>query len=151
MNLYDSARVVADPTALDGAAIAIRGDSGVWAIQLKLDKLPRDGRWDLYASVRVPEGGSAGGAGAAAVRVGAYPPMTLHTDTPARALDDARFEWLPVPGGPFAYDADHEKGIYVHGVGFARGQSVRVGTFIAIRHGAPGGAPPPGPPTGNAS
>ncbi|AWV05329.1 DUF4838 domain-containing protein [Burkholderia sp. JP2-270] len=151
VNLYDSARMVADPAALDGAAIAIRGYSGVWAIQLKLDKLPRDGRWDLYASVRVPEGGAAGGAGDAAVRVGAYPPMTLRIDTPARTLDDARFGWLPVPGGPFAYDTDHEKGIYVHGVGFARGQSVRVGAFIAIRHGAPGGALPSVPLKGNAS
>ncbi|AZQ53085.1 DUF4838 domain-containing protein [Burkholderia cenocepacia] len=147
VNLYDSARMVADPGSLDGAAIAIRGDSGAWAIQLKLDKLPRDGRWDLYVSVRVPEGG---GTGAAAVRVGAYPPMTLRTDTPARTLDDTQFRWLPVPGGPFAYDADHEKGVYVHGVGFARGQSVRVGAFVAIRHRAPDGAPPPVPLKGNA-
>ncbi|WP_176322545.1 DUF4838 domain-containing protein [Burkholderia vietnamiensis] len=147
VNLYDSARMVADAAAPEGAAIAIRGDSGVWAIQLKLDKLPRDGRWDLYASVRLPERG----ASAAAVRVGAYPPMTLHTDTPAGMLDDAQFRWLPVPGGPFVHDVDHERGIYVHGVGFAHGQSVRVGAFVAIRHRAPDGAQPPAPPKGSAS
>ncbi|CAN0627628.1 Glycosyl hydrolase family 67 N-terminus [Burkholderia multivorans] len=133
-NLYDSARVIADPLAPDGSAISVRGDAMVWAVQLKLDKLPRDGKWDLFVAARVSDG--AGAAPAGAVRVGAYPPMTLRRDTPARTLPRSGYQWLSVPGGPFAYGVDHEKGIYVHGVGLARGQNVLVGPFIAIRHGA---------------
>ncbi|ANB75646.1 hypothetical protein AYM40_25225 [Paraburkholderia phytofirmans OLGA172] len=134
LNLYDSARVVTDTEAAHGGAVSLRGDSEAWAVQLKFDKLPRGGNWDLFAEVRVPDATLA--PPAAAIRVGAYPPMTRRIDTPVRALPGSAYGWLPVPGGPFSYGTDHERGAYVHGVGFAKGQTLLIDRFVAIRHDA---------------
>ncbi|MFM0737931.1 DUF4838 domain-containing protein [Paraburkholderia xenovorans] len=134
LNLYDSARVVSDTEAAQGGAVSLRGDSGAWAVQLKFDKLPHEGQWDLFAEVRVPDAALA--PAGSAIRVGAYPPMTRRTDTPVRALPGSAYRLLPVPGGPFAYTFDHERGVYVHGVGLAKGQAVLIDRFIAIRHDA---------------
>ncbi|WP_160312475.1 DUF4838 domain-containing protein [Caballeronia mineralivorans] len=128
LNIYSSARIVADATASDGAAIRMPGDSSVWAAQLKLDKLPREGKWDLFVDVRVAGGGEGG------VRVGSYPPMDRFEQVPASALNRGRYQSISVPGGPFVFESDHEKGVYVQAVDMKAGDAVFVDRVVAVRH-----------------
>lgn len=128
LNIYSSARIVADATASDGAAIRIPGDSSVWAAQFKLDKLPREGKWDLFVDVRVAGGGEGG------VRVGSYPPMDRFEQVPASALNRGGYQSISVPGGPFVFESDHEKGVYVQAVDMKAGDAVFVDRVVAVRH-----------------
>jgi len=134
LNLYDSARIVADSEAVRGGAVSLGGDSQAWGVQLKFDKLPREGNWDLFVEVRTPDAALV--PPAAAIRVGAYPPMTRRIDTPVSTLSGTAYGWLAVPGGPFSYSTDHERGVYVHGLGFAKGQRFLIDRFVAVRHDA---------------
>jgi hypothetical protein len=104
------------------------GDSSVWAAQLKLDKLPREGKWDLFVDVRVAGGGEGG------VRVGAYPPMDRFEQVPASALNRGGYQSISVPGGPFVFESDHEKGVYVQAVDMKAGDAVFVDRVVAVRH-----------------
>ena len=114
-NRYDSARIVQDAAASDGAAVRMIGNSSTWAVQFKLDKLPKQGEWDVYASVRVDgEGAQEKDPG---VRIGSSPPMGLFNTGLVGALGKGRYEWIKVPGGPFRHDPDHGKSIYVQGPG----------------------------------
>ncbi|WP_414718690.1 DUF4838 domain-containing protein [Trinickia sp.] len=132
LNLYGSARIVADSAASDGAAVRMDGNSSVWAVQFKFDQLPHDGTWDLFVSLRV-DGERRSGDGAF-VRVGAYPPMTLFNQVPASELTEPNYREIPVPGGPFAFQFDHEKGVYVQPIGLNSTDVVFVDRIIAIRH-----------------
>jgi hypothetical protein len=127
LNMYSTAHIVGDSSSSDGAAISMRGDSPVWAVQLKFDKLPRDGQWDLYVDAKVT-GGSAGD-----IRIGSYPPMNRFEDYNAAALEGSRFQRLQVPGGPFGYSFDHSKGVYVQATGMSSNQFILIDRFIAVR------------------
>jgi len=129
LNIYSSARIVADAAASDGAAIRMPGDSSVWAVQLKFDKLPREGKWDLFVDVRV-----AGAAGGGSVRVGSYPPMDRFKQVSASTLNQGAYQSIPVPGGPFVFESDHEKGVYVQAVDMKAGDAVFVDRIVAVRH-----------------
>lgn len=129
LNIYSSARIVADAAASDGAAIRMPGDSSVWAVQLKFDKLPREGKWDLFVDVRV-----AGAAGGGSVRVGSYPPMDRFKQVSASTLNQGTYQSIPVPGGPFVFESDHEKGVYVQAVDMKAGDAVFVDRIVAVRH-----------------
>ncbi len=130
-NRYESARIVQDAAASDGAAIRMNGASSTWAVQFKLDKLPKQGDWDLYASVRVDaEGAQDKDIGA---RVGFSPPMGLFNTSPVGALGGGRYQWIKVPGGPFRYDPDHGKGVYIQGPGGKSVKYVYVDRLIAVR------------------
>ncbi len=132
VELYSSAKIVADPHASDGAAVKMQGDASDWAMQLKFDKLPRDGKWDLYAYVRTD--GAEGAKPAGNVRVGSYPPMNRFTEANAATLADGNYHSVVVPGGPFSYNADHEQGVYVQADGMPAGSNVYIDRVIAIRH-----------------
>ena len=132
LDLYDSAHIVADATASDGAASCMRGNSSIWAVQFKFDNLPREGLWDLYVSIRVnaePRANSQGG-----VRVGSYPPMTLFSYVPGAALEGSDYHEIRVPGGPFAYGTDHDRGVYVQAANLGSNDQVCVDRVFAIRH-----------------
>jgi hypothetical protein len=130
-NRYDSARIVQDAAASDGAAARMNGNSSTWAVQFKLDKLPKQGAWDVYASVRVDgEGAQEKDVG---VRVGFSPPMGLFNAGLAGALGNGRYQLIKVPGGPFRHDPDHGKGIYIQAPATKTVKYVYVDRLIAVR------------------
>jgi hypothetical protein len=111
VNRYDSALITSDPAASDGAAIRMKGSSSTWAVQLKLDKLPEQGEWEVYADVRVEA--EAGHEGEPGARVGAAPPMSLFNTEKIGVLSDGAYHLVKVPGGPHRFSADHAKSLYV--------------------------------------
>jgi hypothetical protein len=129
LNLYSSARIVEDAVASDGAAIRVPGNSSSWAVQLKFDKLPREGKWDLFVDVRVVSGSGGG-----SLRVGSYPPMDRFQQVAASELNGGTYRSIPVPGGPFVFESDHEKGVYVQAVGLNASDAVFVDRVVAVRH-----------------
>jgi hypothetical protein len=133
-NRYDAARIVPDDAASDGAAIRMNGNSSVWAMQFKLDKLPTTGRWDLYAAVRVDA--AAGHDAALGLRVGSAPPMNVFNTATVGLLNDGRYHFVKVPGGPFAFSANHEKSIYIQppNAGFVK--YIYLDNLVAVRAGA---------------
>jgi hypothetical protein len=132
LNLYGSARIVADTASSDGAAVRMSGDSPVWAVQFKFDKLPREGKWDLFVSLRVSAAGKS--SDAAGVRVGSSPPMSRFQQVSASSLNRASYQSIRVPGGPFVFGSDHEKGVYVQAADMAAGDAIFVDRIVAIRH-----------------
>lgn len=130
-NRYDSARIVQDSKASDGAAVRINGNSSTWAIQFKLDKLPKEGRWDLYADVRVDA--TSGHDREEGVRVGAYPPMGIFNGSSMDALNTGTYQLIKVPGGPFRHDPDHGKGMYVQAPNQEYIKYVYVDRLVAVR------------------
>jgi Domain of unknown function (DUF4838)/Glycosyl hydrolase family 67 N-terminus len=129
--LFGRARTVADPAANDGAAAGIRYTSDGWSVQMKLDRLPQDGAWDLIASVRtIPEAGLNSNA---AVAIGSHPPMACRVEVPARAIEDGSYHFVKVPGGPFRYSLDHERLIYFQPLSDDGAAEIRIDRIIALR------------------
>jgi len=133
VNRYDSARIVQDGMASDAAAARMNGDSSTWAVQFKLDKLPKEGQWELYADVRVDA--EAGHTQEDGLRVGAYPPMGSFTAVSVGALSDGHYHPIKIPGGPFHYDPDQGKGVYVQAVSQKYLKYVYVDRLIAVQVG----------------
>jgi hypothetical protein len=111
-NLYDNAHIVADAGASDGAAVVLDGRNAGWNVQLKLDKLPKSGKWWVYASVR-SEGD--GGRGPVA-HLGSAPPMSCFSAIDGSSAQGASYHWFEVPGGAHQYSTDHDKSLYVAAV-----------------------------------
>jgi len=130
-NLYDTALIVPDNAASDGAAARMNGNSSTWAVQFKLNKLPKQGSWELYASVRVDA--AANHDKEAGVRVGSSPPMGLFNTGLVGALNDGQYHLVKAAGGPFHYDTDQSKGIYVQAPGGKYVKHIYVDRFIAVR------------------
>lgn len=130
-NRYDSARIVQDSKASDGAAVRIRGNSSTWAVQFKLDKLPKDGEWDLYADVRVDA--TSGHDREEGARVGAYPPMSVFKGSPVGELNTGIYQLIKVPGGPFRHDPEHGRGMYVQAPNQKYIKYVYVDRLVAVR------------------
>ena len=130
-NRYESAQIVQDKAASDGAAARMNGDSSSWAVQFKLDKLPKQRRWELYASIRVDA--AANHDKDVGVKVGSYPPMGLFNQQLIGDLNDGQYHLIKVPGGPFHYDTDQGKGIYVQAPGAKYVKYVYVDRLIAVR------------------
>ena len=132
-NRYDTASIVSDDAASDGAAIRMNGHSSVWATQMKLDKLPVSGQWDLYADVRVDA--ESGHDQAVAVHVGSAPPMSLFNTAQVGTLNDGHYHLVKVPGGPFSFSTNHEKSIYIQPPAQPFVKYVYVDRLIAVRAG----------------
>ncbi len=99
------AKVVPDALAADGGAASLPGNTPHWGIQYKLDYLPPEGRWKLYASVRVDPG--EGAYDATVVTFGVHP-------GPSRAIKmkevaDGKYHTFELPG---AYINDAGRGLW---------------------------------------
>ncbi len=129
-NRYYGAMIVEDVAASDGAAVRMPGNSGAWSVQFKLDKLPADGSWDLYVALRADSTGNVGSD--AFARVGSYPPMNRFVAA-RRANGHLQYQYVKVPGGPFAREINHEKGVYVQALRAAGVSSVLVDRVVAVR------------------
>jgi hypothetical protein len=110
-NQYGSSGIVADPAASDGASARILGSDPTWAVQIKLDKLPKTGCWDMYVDIRAD--GDQSRANDNAILVGSYPPFGNFVGVKLGDLNDDRYHSVKVPGGPFAYTENYERGIYI--------------------------------------
>jgi len=132
-NLYGRARIVPDPQASDAAAARIPGNERAWAIHLKLDRLPGEGRWDLYARVRI-DAPSRSGHDFAAI-LGAYPGARASSRLDAARLGDGNYTDILIPGGPFIMTKDHAKGIYIQVGRGASSDALLVDRIFALRHG----------------
>jgi Domain of unknown function (DUF4838)/Glycosyl hydrolase family 67 N-terminus len=132
--LFGRAETVADEAASDGAAASIRYSSDGWSVQMKLDRLPEHGDWDLVASVRtIPQPGSGPNA---AVAIGSHPPMTCQVIVPARDLEGP-YHFVKAPGGPFRYSRDHERFVYFQPISDEGSMEVRIDRIIALRSDTP--------------
>ncbi|HUW28385.1 MAG TPA: DUF4838 domain-containing protein [Sulfuriferula sp.] len=130
-NRYESAQIVQDKAASDGAAARMKGDSSTWAVQFKLDKLPKEGQWELYASIRTDA--AANHDKDVGAKVGYSPPMGLFNPGLIGNLNDGQYHLIKVPGGPFRYDTDQGKGIYVQAPSAKYVKYVYVDRLIAVR------------------
>lgn len=130
-NRYGSARIVQDRKASDGAAVRMNGNSSIWAVQFKLDKLPKEGQWDLYVDVRVDA--ASGHDREEGVRVGAYPPMGVFSGSSLGALNAGIYQLIKVPGGPFRHDPDHGRGMFVQASNQKYINHVYVDRLVAVR------------------
>jgi hypothetical protein len=110
-NRYNGAGIVADPVASDGASARMLGSDPTWAVQIKLDKLPKTGCWDLYVDIRAD--GDSSRANDNATRVGSYPSFGNFIEVKLGEFKDNRYHSVKVPGGPFSYTENFEEGIYV--------------------------------------
>jgi len=133
VNRYHTARIVADPLASDGAAVRMDGKHSTWAMQLKLEKLPQEGLWEVYADLRVEA--APGHEGDLAVRVGSAPPMNRFEAVKTGDVADGKYHLVKVPGGPFRFEVNHEKSIYLQAAAKEYIQYVYLDRFVMIRTG----------------
>jgi hypothetical protein len=49
-------------------------------------------------------------------------------------LNRGGYQSISVPGGPFVFESDHEKGVYVQAVDMKAGDAVFVDRVVAVRH-----------------
>ncbi|MES5048085.1 DUF4838 domain-containing protein [Rhizobium nepotum] len=120
--------IVADPLASDGAAIALDRSKPGWNTQLKFDKLPKSGKWWLYAAIRV--GGTMKNEKVA--NLGAAPPMSCFDTIGGDQLVADKYFWFQVPGGPFSYTADHARSIYLAPLSGPEGSKVLIDRIVAL-------------------
>jgi hypothetical protein len=59
--------------------------------------------------------------------------MTLFERVSVGALNDGRYHFVRIPGGPFGYDADHSKGVYVQAPNAKYVQYVYVDRIVAVK------------------
>lgn len=120
--------IVADPLASDGAAIALDRSSSGWNTQLKFHNLPREGEWWVYLAVRT---NTAMGSEAVA-RIGSAPPLGCYVSVTGSEIPETGYTWIEVPGGPFAYSADHALSLYAQPMAGPSGQAVLVDRAAAV-------------------
>jgi len=98
-------KIVQDPKASDSAAAKVTGSTNAWAIQLPNLNLPREGKWTLYANVRIDPG--TGSAGDTAFRYGIYHPTNgVSTKMDYAQVADGEYHWVELPG-TYEYDPDN--------------------------------------------
>lgn len=129
-NRYGATSIVADPKASDGAAARIPPGKKGWLIQYKFDRLPADGKWDLYVALRPKNDDAVGDATYA--NVGSYPPMNRYTAVRS-VHGDSGYQYIKVPGGPFNREVNHETGIYIQSQTGKDTSAVLVDRIVAVR------------------
>ncbi|MBP1991710.1 DUF4838 domain-containing protein [Paenibacillus eucommiae] len=97
-------KMVQDPKASDSAAARVTGSTNAWAIQLPNLNLPREGKWTLYANVRIDPG--TGTAGDTAFRYGiSHPTKGVSASMDYAQVADGEYHWVALPG---LYEYDPE-------------------------------------------
>ena len=132
INLY-GAQLVADALASDGAAVRFSPKLGGWNAQFRLYKLPREGRWDVYAAIRIDRGKATDEQ--VALNVGKAPPMNHIQPVTVGELGDGKYHWVKCIGSPMGFEQDYGPGPSVY---FQPRKGVTDGIFVdrivAVRH-----------------
>jgi len=123
--------IVPDPLASDGGTVRMGGDVGAPLIQLKHHKLPLEGRWDIYAEVRVDAEGAS--PEDVAFNIGTYPPQNGGTGIKVGQLKQGSYTLIKAPGGPFAYDQDDGSITFIRGGGSKNIKAISIDRFIFVR------------------
>jgi hypothetical protein len=124
-------KTVADPAASDGAAIRLDGNNTVWAAQFRRFKLPREGKWDLYMSVRVD--GAKDDDSLPAVNVGSSPPMGQFNSGTVGELSTGEYKWIKVAGSPMTFREEDEQIVYIQPCKDVT-KYIYMDRLVAIRH-----------------
>ena len=93
--LIYAGNLVGDSKASDRVAVRLRGNTDIWGIQMRLDSLPPDGQWKLYAVVRIDPG--SGTKQDRAMSLGVHPggaPIHLKRAD----LGDGQYHTIELPG-----------------------------------------------------
>ncbi len=93
--IVEGGGIVADKLASDGGAATLPGNKAIWGIQLKLDYLPPEGQWKLYASVRIDPG--EGADDETAMTFGVYPPFGNHRTVKVKEVADGQYHTFEFP------------------------------------------------------
>jgi len=122
---------VQDPKASDNAAARVRGTTNAWAIQILDSNLPKEGKWKIYASVRIDPGN--GAPGDKAFEYGIYPPNTDVSRKNISEFSDGEYHFVEFPS-LYEYDPT----IFDHGIWIAPPNSqaieyLYVDRIIAVR------------------
>ncbi|MFA4943710.1 MAG: DUF4838 domain-containing protein [Lentisphaeria bacterium] len=125
--------IVPDAVASDGATVRMGGDVGAPYIQLKHHKLPLEGRWEIFAEVRVDADGA--GPGDVALGIGTMPPQNNCTNIAVGQLKKDGYTLVKAPGGPFRYSQDDGDISYIRGGGSKNIKEIYVDRFIFVRAG----------------
>jgi hypothetical protein len=133
--LFGPARLVADASASDGAAIRMPAGSTGWNVQMKLDRLPRRGAWRLFAAVRASDRPRHPASATGMLGVGSHPPMDCVTAVPMSSIAGSAYHFMEVPGGPHRYSTDHERSVYFQSIPGEDGGDVLVDRIFAVRAG----------------
>ena len=122
------ATLVEDTSASDNGAVRESAD-GVWSVQMPLDLLPAEGKWDLYAYVRVDPKSN----GSAAFDMGVWPgkSKTIYRS----AVKDGKYHVFMFPGGPYHFETG--KGIWFAGNSSGI-TNLYIDRIVAVRYGATG-------------
>ncbi len=128
LELYDNAEWVEDSKASDNGAVKKSGDNGVWAIQMKLNMLPTEGEWTLYAYVRV-EPKSGGNPDNTAFYMGVDPGE--HLEIKLSEVQDAEYHVFEFPNDntQFSYETGRD-------IWFSAGSEIEnfyVDRIVAVR------------------
>jgi len=123
-NICCGAELVEDPGASDHGAVQYHGKE--WAIQVKMDMLPPEGEWELYANVRcrVKKGSDPR---AVAFHMGIWPGEEIAPCV--EAVRDGAYHLFRLPGDPVVYQTGRA-------VWFTSGEgadSIFVDRIIAIK------------------
>lgn len=125
--------VVADPLASDGGAIKLPGKIPAWAVQLKLDNLPPEGQWRLYAVVRIDRG--VGADAAKAFSCGIYPPFGNVKSPTVAEMSDGAYHVIELPGEPAIADAG--RGVWIAPPNSRAIEALYVDRIFAVKVGKP--------------
>lgn len=102
---YAGAEITEDRLASDNGALTMPGNKPDWGIQMKLDNLPPEGKWKLYAVVRVDPG--RGPDSAAALIFGVHP--GANRKVTLGEVRDGQYHTFGLPG---AYDSNAGQGLF---------------------------------------
>ncbi|MBN2713213.1 MAG: DUF4838 domain-containing protein [Planctomycetes bacterium] len=130
INRYGSF-VVPDALASDGGALKLPGNSGGWIAQFRRYKLPKEGEWDVYASIRVDRGNARDDK--TAVNLGISPPMGRFDPLKVEAVADGKYHWIKLKGSPMTYQQDDGELLYFQPIKGAV-EATYIDRIVAIRH-----------------
>jgi hypothetical protein len=129
INRYGSF-IVPDELASDGAALMLPGKSGGWIAQFRRYKLPKEGKWDVYAAVRIDRGNAA--ENVKALNIGISPPMGRAKPVTVGDLADGQYHWIKIIGSPMTYEQGDEHLLYFQPIKGAV-ENTYVDRVVAIR------------------
>lgn len=109
INLY-GAKIVEDEKASDGAALYFSPGLGGWNAQFRRYKLPKEGKWDVYAAVRIDRGKAEDEK--TALKMGISPPMGRFDSIKVSDISDGEYHWLKFPGSPMTYQQNDKHLLY---------------------------------------